>query len=282
MKGSTARQTLKRVFWALVRIYVLLVVAVYLLQGRLLYLRSAESAEITQQQAADARLSIWPNSAKYQALLRIPSAQSVHGTVIMFHGNAGTAADRAYYANQFERCGFRTLLVEYPGYGSRTLDSSALRQTPLAADGAQIVLAANAQFAAPIFVVGESLGAAVAAQAIRQAEHAQAGLVSGAILITPWDELANVANKRFWFLPVRLILADQYNSVAALKDFHAPLLVVRAIDDQIIPAASTKVLFDSFSGAKQLFNVPGGHNNWSQNISDGWWPELCKNLQELR
>lgn len=267
------RRRLKRVLWAVVRIYALLVVAVYLLQGRLLYLPSASLAETTQQQAAAARFSFWPQASNYFALLREPSKAS--STVVMFHGNAGTAADRAYYADQFERCGFRTLLVEYPGYGSRTTEFVALRQAALAADGGQIILAAHAQFNAPIFVVGESLGAAVAAQAIQWAEQAQPGVVSGAILITPWDQLSHVANKRFWFLPVRLILADQYNSVAGLKDFHAPLLVIRANNDDIIPATSTQALFDSFSGPKQIYNIDGGHNSWSQNITGRWWPELC-------
>ena len=279
------RLRLKRIFWALLRIYILLVVSVYFLQGRLLYLRSANSAAVTQQQAADARLSFWPNAAKYQALLRAPSLaavnRTVNGTIILFHGNAGTAEDRAFYATQFEQCGLRTLLVEYPGYGARATDV-ALRQAALAAEGGQIILAANAQFGQPIFVVGESLGAAVAAQAIQQAEQVLPGVVSGATLITPWDELANVANRRFWFLPVRLILADPYNSVMALKDFHAPLLVVRATQDEIIPASSTLALFNRFSGSKQIFNLPGGHNSWSENIPDSWWLDLCKRMQELR
>ena len=282
MKANSTRRTLKRVFWSVVRIYALVLVAVYLLQGRLLYLRNENSLVTVQQQAADARLSLWPNKAGYQALVRVPSGGSAQGTVIMFHGNAGTADDRAYFATQFEHCGFRTLLVEYPGYGARKLDSVALRQAPLAAEGGQIILAANAQFASPIFVVGESLGAAIAAQAIQWAEKAQPGVVSGAILITPWDELASAANRRFWFLPVRLILADQYDSVLALKDFHAPLLVVRATRDELIPAASTEALFNSFSGPKQMFNVPGGHNSWSENISNSVWLDLCNTLQELR
>ena len=281
VKTNSTRRILKRVFWAFVRIYALVVVAVYLLQSRLLYLRSENSLATVQQQAADARLSLWPNKASYQALVRVPSG-SAQGTVIMFHGNAGTADDRAYFATQFEHCGFRTLLVEYPGYGARTLDSVALRQAPLAAEGGQIILTANAQFASPIFVVGESLGAAVAAQAIQWAEKAQPGVVSGALLITPWDELASAANRRFWFLPVRLILADQYNSVLALKDFYAPLLVVRATRDELIPAGSTEALFNSFSGPKKMFNVPGGHNSWSENISDSGWLDLCNTLQELR
>ncbi len=277
---NSSRLRLKRIFWAAVRIYAVLVVAVYLLQGRLLYLRSAESIEITKETAADVRLSLWPNTAKYQALVR--ETIGAQGTIVMFHGNAGTAVDRAYLATQFEQCGFRTLLVEYPGYGARSLDSGALRQTPLAREGGEIILAAKVQFSAPIFVVGESLGAAVAAQAIKHAEKIQPGVVSGAILITPWDELASAANKRFWFLPVRLILADQYDSALALKDFHAPLLVVRATHDEFIPAASTEALFNSFSGPKQIYNISGGHNSWSENTPDRWWLELCNRMQELR
>ena len=41
------------------------------------------------------------------------------GTAIVFHGNAGHAGHRAYYARALTPLGLRVILAEYPGYGPR-------------------------------------------------------------------------------------------------------------------------------------------------------------------
>jgi len=38
---------------------------------------------------------------------------------VIFHGNACSAKGRYYYIEALERLGYRVILAEYPGYGSR-------------------------------------------------------------------------------------------------------------------------------------------------------------------
>jgi uncharacterized protein len=274
---SGIRIFLRRTFWACVRIYALVVLVVYLLQGRLLYLSTTESLANTIDRAKAEQLAIWPNAQHYLGLVSTPSDSVATGTAVLFHGNAGVAADRSFYASRFARCGLRTILVEYPGYGARPVGE--LSESALSAEGAEIILAARAEFGAPVHVVGESLGAAVAAQAIQRAEQRIPNSVQAALLITPWDELASPAHARFWFLPVRLILRDAYNSVGALKDFRAPLVVLRAQSDEIIPEAATLRLFEQYPGPKTLLELPGGHNSLWEDADDAWWQALCARLQ---
>jgi uncharacterized protein len=262
---------LKRVFWTLMRIYLLLVLLVYLLQGKLLYLPSVQTLTETAERASVDQLTLWPQNAPYQALLSGDEAGK--GVVVLFHGNAGTAGDREFYAHYFGQCGLRTLLVEYPGYGARP--AAELRQNALGTEGAAIILAARAQFKRPIYVVGESLGAAVAAQAIMRAEASTPGSVAGATLITPWDELASAARARFWFLPVRLMLHDAYDSVQALQNARMALVVVRAQQDALIPASATQSLFAQYPGPKMLIELPGGHVSWLTNTDPQWWQKVC-------
>jgi uncharacterized protein len=113
-KKSALPPLLKRVFWMLVRSYLLLVLLVYLLQGKLLYLPSVQTLAESTKRASFDRLTLWPQNAPYQALLDSNDENS-KGVVVLFHGNAGTAGDREFYARYFGQCGLRTLLVEYPG-----------------------------------------------------------------------------------------------------------------------------------------------------------------------
>jgi uncharacterized protein len=270
-KKSALPRLLKRVLWTLLRIYLLLVLLVYLLQGKLLYLPSVQTLTETAARASFDQLTLWPQNAPYQALLS--SNETSKGVVVVFHGNAGTAGDREFYARYFAQCGLRTLLVEYPGYGARP--AAELRQNALGTEGAAIILAAKAQFKLPIYVVGESLGSAVAAQAIKRAEASAPGSVAGATLITPWDELAAPARARFWFLPVQLMLHDAYDSVQALQNVRMPLVVVRAQQDALIPARATQNLFAHYPGPKTLIELPGSHVSWLMNTDAGWWQEVC-------
>jgi uncharacterized protein len=282
---SGVPQFFKRLLWSGVRIYGLLLIAVYALQGNLLYIKTPEPLADTQANAQAASMRLWPTPQAYTALLAEPkldpaAPQAIRGTVIVFHGNAGTAGQRAHYAQFFGRCALRTLLVEYPGYGARP--AGELRQAALAREGAQIILAAKAQFSAqreaPLYVLGESLGAGVAAQAIARAESHTPNTVQAAVLVTPWDSLASPAQARFWFLPVRLLLKDSYDSVAALQNYRQRLIVVRASADELIPAHATARLFAQFSGPKRLIEVPGGHVSWLENTDAAWWQGLCNDL----
>ena len=40
--------------------------------------------------------------------------------MIVFHGNAGHAGHRRFYADALKRLGLRVILAEYPGYGPRS------------------------------------------------------------------------------------------------------------------------------------------------------------------
>lgn len=63
-------------------------------------------------------LRAWPSPEDFRGLVAEP-AEPARGTAIVFHGNAGHAGHRAYYATALTRMGLRVILAEYPGYGPR-------------------------------------------------------------------------------------------------------------------------------------------------------------------
>lgn len=240
----------------------LLLAAIYRWQDRLLYF--PERAPLAQP--ATGELQPWPSAQDFRGLVAEPSGQ-VRGTAVVFHGNAGHAGHRAYFVHALAPLGWRVVLAEHPGYGPR---GGVPSEASLIGDAQQTLVLARQTWQGPLLVVGESLGAAVAAGAA--ARHGDA--VTGVLLITPWDRLAHVATVHYPWLPVKWLLRDEYDSVAYLASFPRPVAVAVAVaeHDRIVPARLGQALHDTLSGQKQLPMIPGsGHNDWPDQIDGAWW-----------
>jgi uncharacterized protein len=85
------------------------------------------------------------------------------------------------------------------------------------------------------------------------------------ILDAPYTSVADVAAGHYWFLPVRWLLADQYNSRAHIADVRAPLLVIHGARDTIIPVAMGRAMFVAANEPKRMKEYPeAGHIYHSQ------------------
>src|SRR3990172_10402307 len=105
-------------------------------------------------------VQFWPSDSNdYRGFISTLQASGVKGTIIIFHGNAGTAADRVYYVKALTHLGYRVILAEYPGYGGR---KGELGEGPFVHDAKETLRIASEKYGAPIFLLGESLGCGVA------------------------------------------------------------------------------------------------------------------------
>lgn len=245
-------------------LYLLLVLAVALLQQRLLYLPD----RVPLASMVVAPLRPWPDGGAMRGLVAEPRARA-RATVVVFHGNAGHAGHRAWYASLLTAHGLRVVLAEYPGYGPR---DGALGEASLVADALATLALARERHGGPLLVIGESLGAGVAAAA---SGRAPPGTVDGLLLATPWLRLADVAAHHYPWLPVRTLLADRYDSAANLAHFDRPLLVVVAERDAVVPAAGGQALHATLAGPRtRLVSLAGaGHNDWPAQLDAAWWDE---------
>ncbi len=232
-----------------------------MLQDRLLYF----PAQASVAEMVSPGLAAWPPEGEFRGLVAEPQGPA-RGTAIVFHGNAGHAGHRDYYAAALTRLGLRVILAEYPAYGPR---AGALGEMSFVEDAQQSIALAHRLHGAPLLLVGESLGAAVAAAAgARQREH-----VAALMLITPWDTLEHVAAYHYPWLPVSWLLRDRYDSAAHLASFSRPVLVAVAERDQIVPARFGTALYEALpAGPKRLEVVrAAGHNDWLRYVGDAWW-----------
>jgi len=163
----------------------------YNMQNRFLYFPSAERPDT--QQLLQAKMKLWQTDGlDYQGLISDADTPTPNGTIVLFHGNGGTALDREFYLEPFNNLGFRVILAEYPKYGGRP---GKVGEKSFVADGLKTIHLVREQFGEPIYLVGESLGCGVAAAIVKQTTVPIAGI----ILITPWDTLASAAKSLFPF-----------------------------------------------------------------------------------
>lgn len=172
--------------------------------------------------------------------------------LLYFGGNAERIEDnRDDFARWFP--GHSVYFVAYRGYGASEGTPS---EQALFADALAFYDLVQAQHPAqPITVIGSSLGSGVASYL------ASARPVARLALIAPFDNLANVAQTHYPLLPVRALLRERFDSARHLAGFRGPVLVIRAGQDEVIPAASTARLIAALPQAPQVVVLArAGHN----------------------
>lgn len=231
-------------------------------QDKLLYF--PERASVAEMEHASGGLAPWPTAPDFRGLLAEPDTPA-RATAIVFHGNAGHAAHRHFYVDPLTRLGLRVILAEYPAYGPRP---GEVGEKSLVADAEQSIALAHRSYDPPLLIIGESLGAGVAAAA----SAGQRELIGGLLLITPWDRLEHVAGYHYPLLPVQWLLRDRYDSVAHLTAFGRPVLVAIAARDEIVPAQFGRALHAALGEPKRLEIIEGArHNDWFDRLDDAWW-----------
>jgi alpha-beta hydrolase superfamily lysophospholipase len=248
--------------------YLLLVLAAYRLQDRMLYFPDVEPRQQTVEVARWLGLALWPDAEDYYGLVSAQPPASPKGTILVWHGNGGSAAHRIHYVRALEQLGYRVILLEYPGYGSRP---GGVGEAPFVADAVQAARVAKEAFGGPLYVWGESLGCGVASAVAADPELE----IQGAVMLTPWDTLRDLAQRIYWYLPARWIVRDHYDNVAHLQAFGGPVAVMMAGEDEVIPNQNTMRLYKALPGRKQLWAFDGaGHNTWPTAPDEAWWAEV--------
>ena len=164
--------------------------------------------------------------------LMIPGGRGPHPGVVYFGGRSEEVSWVARDAGRMFP-GMAVLAVNYRGYGG---SHGQPGEAYLVDDGRMLFdwLAAREQVDPErIALVGRSLGSGVAVQV------AQARAAHSLVLITPYDSILAIAQRRFRAVPINLVLRHRFESVRHAPSLRAPTLVLRAESDVIVPKAHT-------------------------------------------
>lgn len=180
-----------------------------------------------------------------------PPTDSTRPTIVFFHGNAGNVGNRKRQARQFIDAGLGLLLVTWrynAGAGGEPSEEGLLTDGRTALD----FVAARGIPGRKLVLLGESLGSGVAVAMAAERE------VGGLVLVYPYSSTTDVAADRFWFAPVRLLIKDEFDSVARIGRVQAPILVIHGELDTVIPVRFARRLFAAAPAPKEGHFLPDG------------------------
>jgi pimeloyl-ACP methyl ester carboxylesterase len=235
------------------------------IQRKLLYFPEKISANEAVRAGAEHGFVPWKNPAGQIIGWKIPANGTAAGSVLIVHGNSGSAIGRDYLAQPVHDAEpVDVFFLEYPGYGARECSPSKTSFVAAAEEAFQL-LTTNS----PRYVISESIGTGVACELAKN--HPQE--IAGMALLAPYHNLASVAQRQIWFLPSYFLLLDRFNPEECLKSYHGPVKFIIAGSDEIIGPASGIRLFKSYGGPKDLQVVAGAHHNDVAEQPPNWWKE---------
>jgi fermentation-respiration switch protein FrsA (DUF1100 family) len=196
----------------------------------------------------------------------IPS-DSARGTVLFFHGNAGNISHRLDSIATFNRMGLNVFIFDYRGYGQsqgRATEAGTYRDAEAAWS---YLVETRGIDANNIIVFGRSLGASIAAWLASQYTPTALILESG------FSSVPSMAQRMYPFLPVKWLSRFNYDTRQYVSTIASPLLVVHSKNDELIPYAEGRLVFDAAPANKQFLDIRGGHNDGfivtGQSYTDG-------------
>lgn len=241
---------------ALLGAVALLLVLVYSLQRFLIYLPYGSVSPLPEELAGGEEVEFVTSDGLELGGWFVPARErGRRAAVLVANGNAGNRAHRAPLAAALREAGVGVLLFDYRGYGGNpgTPSEEGLHLDALAA---RDYLAGRPEVDADrIVYFGESIGAAVVVRLAK--ERPPAGLV----LRSPFTSLADVGRLHYPWLPVRLLLKDDYDVAGTVARLDVPVLVIAGEKDSIIPARQSRAVYEAVREPKRLVRIDGADHN---------------------
>ena len=207
----------------------------------------------------------------------VPSGQFSGATVLTFHGNGGTMADRLDWCQEMVSRGASILAVEYRGYG----ESEGRPSEESCRADARAALAEARRLSAgrpgPLLIHGRSLGGAVAVALAADSEH------DGLIVESSFTRVGDMA--ALTRIPMaRQLVAYRFDSVDYIGSVDAPVFLVHGTADTLVPYSMGEALRDARLALGQrvsFFPVEGGeHNSTWQDAGERYWQALSQWFSE--
>ena len=251
---------MKTIYWLVISgifLYALLILVLFIMQRSFLYFPSNERPDLSQYAA----IGLEEVTLKTEDGLELiawfmkPDPARDGDTFLLFHGNAGHIGHRVEKFHRILEAGYGFLFLEYRGYGGNPGKPSEAG-LHIDAKAALDFLSSREIPREKVILYGESLGCGIAVKAATEHDFA------AVILEAPYTSIADVAQRQFWFLPVRWLVRDRYDTLAIINMITSPVVVMHGEQDDIIHVSFGKRVFEAAPEPKTAWFFEGaGHNN---------------------
>ncbi len=181
-------------------------------------------------------------------------------TIVYFHGNAGNLGDRAGILAALANKGLGVAAVSYRGYG-KSQGRPSEKNIYADARNALRWVQSRGIAVSNIALYGESLGTGVAVKIASEYR------VRALFLQAPYTSVVDRAAEIYWFLPVRLMLRDRFDSISIIKKVAAPLMIFHGKRDEVIPPHHANRLLAEANEPKQaIFFDEVGHTEFNSEL----------------
>jgi fermentation-respiration switch protein FrsA (DUF1100 family) len=171
---------------------------------------------------------------------------------LYFHGNGAALRWRVDRFRALTADGSGLVALSYRGYGG---SSGRPTEAGLIADATAAHAFAAARYPpGRIALWGESLGTGVAVAIVADKP------VGHLVLESPFSSAVEIAARRYWFVPVRLLMKDQFRSDLRIGKVTVPVLVLHGDRDNVVPFELGERLYGLINAPKRFVRFPGaGH-----------------------
>lgn len=176
-------------------------------------------------------------------------------TLLFFHGNAGNISHRGDSIAIFHRLGLSVLIIDYRGYGRSAGRPSELGLYRDASAAWDHLVSERGIAPGQIILFGRSLGASVAADLASR-------VTPGALILeSAFSSARDLARHLYPVLHPVLYLRFDFDAARRLARVSCPVLVMHSPDDEIIPYALGRRLFEAAPPPRRFLDLVGDHNS---------------------
>lgn len=247
---------LRRWLVLLIAGYLLILVLLMLLESKLVYPAPRGGSAIAADfRAEDVRFTSQDGTSLHGWYFERDGATL---TLVFFHGNAESVETSGAWIGGFAATlNANVFIFDYRGYGKSdgTPFEKGVVQDGMAA--VQWLSQRTGKSSDQFVYLGRSLGGGVAIQVAREKPP------QALVLVSTFSSIVDVASNAYWWLPIRWLMQNRYESAKEVADVSVPLMQIHGDRDRIIPIKLGQKLHAASPAGKKKFVVAEGlgHNN---------------------
>lgn len=199
----------------------------------------------------------------------LPAKGDARGHVYFLHGNAQNISSHILNVAWLPEAGYNVMLIDYRGYGQSTGAPDLEGALHDAETGLRWLGREKDTNALPLFLLGQSLGGAVAITlASEWVPRSEEPRLSGVIADSTFSGFRAIAREKldgFWLtwpfqVPLSWTVTDQYEGVDLIGQISpVPVMVIHSVRDGIIPIHHGLALYEAAEEPKRFLRTDMPH-----------------------